>query len=84
MSLPSPAPSRTLVVDPSGKASRDCARSLEEAVARLIGDEYDTIVVFGSGGRDDVAIVEYLAGTWPEYLRAVTVRSVPARAARPR
>jgi hypothetical protein len=80
MTRPMPRPSlKTLVVDRLGQASPDCARSLEETLARLIGgDEYDTIVVYGRGPREDTVLVEYLAGTWPEFLRTITVRSVSA------
>jgi hypothetical protein len=71
----SPA-SKTLTIDRLGQASPGCPRSLEEALARLVLDEYDTIVVYVRSGREDVALVEYLAGTWPHYLRALTVKSV--------
>ncbi|HEX8154582.1 MAG TPA: hypothetical protein VF698_15720 [Thermoanaerobaculia bacterium] len=83
MTPPTPATPGTLIVDPSGNAL-DCARSLEEAVARLIGGEYHTIVVYGTIAGDDLGLVQYLAGTWPEFLRALTVTTdavhVPARA----
>jgi hypothetical protein len=78
MILPSPSSSGTLIVDPSGTAAPDCARTLEDAVARLIGDEYHTIVVYGRDGSVDLGLLEYLAGTWPEFLRGLTVRCVSA------
>jgi hypothetical protein len=81
--LPSVAPSsKTLIVDRDGLVSTDCARSLEDAVARLISDEYETIVVYGTAGREDAALVEYLAGTWPQFLRMITVKSVSPDAVR--
>jgi hypothetical protein len=65
---------RTLHVDRDALPSRDCARSVEEAVSRLIGGDYDTIVLHTRAPRsEDDRLVEYLAGTWPEFLRTLKV-----------
>jgi hypothetical protein len=73
-----PSSPGTLFVDRHGRASRDCVRTLEDAVARLIGDEYDTIVLYTATSHDDVGLVEYLEATWPDLLRTLTVRRVSA------
>lgn len=68
---------RTLYVDRDAIPSRDRARSLEEALSRLVAEEYDTIVLHTrTPGCDDYGLVAYLAGTWPQFLRAITLRSV--------
>jgi hypothetical protein len=70
-------PPRTLHVDRDALPSRDRARSLEEALSRLVADEYGTVVLHTrTPGRDDYDLVSYLAGTWPHFLRSITLRSV--------
>jgi hypothetical protein len=68
---------RTLHVERAAPPSRDRARSREEALSRLVVAEYDTIVLHTrTPGHDDYQLVAYLAGTWPHFLRTLTVRSV--------
>ena len=72
-----PAAPRTLHVERDALPSRDCARSLEEALSRLIAADYDTIVLHTrTPGCDDYQLVAYLAGTWPQFLQTLTIRSV--------
>jgi hypothetical protein len=67
---------KTLLVDPRGETSEYRARSLEDAVAQLIGGEYDTVILYNAAGRDELGLVEYLAGTWPSFLHSLVVKSV--------
>ena len=72
-----PEARRTLHVERNALPSRDCARSLEEALSRLIAADYDTIVLHTrTPGCDDYQLVAYLAGTWPQFLQTLTIRSV--------
>lgn len=67
---------RTLHVDRNA-SGRGHAASLEEVVARLLSDDYRTIVLHCDAAADDeYGVVAYLAGTWPQFLRTITVRSI--------
>lgn len=67
--------SRTLHVDAASPFAH--ATSLEEAVVRLMSDEYDAIVLHRHSAEwDEYGVVAWLAGTWPQFLRAITARSV--------
>jgi hypothetical protein len=68
---------RTLHVDRSASATHH-ASSLEEAIVRLVsGEEYDAIVLHRHGADwDEYGLVAYLGGTWPQFLRGLTIRSV--------
>jgi hypothetical protein len=75
------ATGRTLHVDHRATPGPGRARSREDALRQLVRDEYDEIVLHNrSAGHDDSGLVEYLAATWPDYLRTVTVVSVSAGA----
>ena len=69
------ASTRTLHVDRDAPAARDCARSLEEAVACLTSAHYATVVLHTRAPqRDDYGLVDYLSATWPEFFHSLTVR----------
>jgi hypothetical protein len=60
--------------------AHDRARTLEEALTLIITGEYDTVVLHTrTPGRDDYGLIDYLAGTWPDFLRTLTVLCVSER-----
>lgn len=53
------------------------AASLEEAIARLLAEEYEAIMLHcRSTEWDEHGVVAYLAGTWPQFLCSLEVTSV--------
>lgn len=68
---------RTLHLDRDALPSRDRASTLEEALSRLVADDYDTIILHTrTPGRDDYDLVSYLIGTWPQFLSSIKLRTV--------
>jgi hypothetical protein len=67
----------TLHVDRDAIAAPHRVRSFEEAVSRLIAADYRALVLHTRvPGGDDYGLISYLDGTWPQFLRTLSVRSV--------
>jgi CheY-like chemotaxis protein len=66
----------TLHVDRSAPSNSGRARSREEAIQRLISEEFDSIVLHTKRpGRDPYRLIPYLRQTWPDYLRTIVIRT---------
>jgi L-lactate utilization protein LutC len=67
---------RTLHVDRHARTT-NAAASLEEVVTRLLAEEFDAIVLHRYGTTwDEYGVTAYLAGTWPQYLHQIALKSV--------
>jgi hypothetical protein len=65
---------RTLHVD---RRQRGGAASLKEVIAHLLTGEVGIIVLHRHGNDwDEYGVVSYLAGTWPQYLNQIEIRSI--------
>jgi hypothetical protein len=74
---------KTLHVDRRANPGSGRVRSRDEALALLLVEDYDAIVLYSDDDdRDDSGLLDYLAATWPDYLRSVKVRRVAVSSVR--